>query len=105
MVAAAVLADSDREAAISDGATASLGRRIKDILTSETSDAEGRDALDVMVVLADGDRLSGDEILDASLNIQRALYAAGDDRTAYVTYAVESDLHELGDHEDDGDER
>lgn len=86
--------DLDRivtEAAI----TASTRRVVKRAFGVPASDGEGRDILDVTVVIDSKERaLDGDAALDIIVRIQEQLQAAGDDRFAVVEFATEAELEQ-----------
>ena len=76
-------------------AKANLGADVVDRVFSEpTSDADGRDALHLTIVIAPESvqQLDGDALLDTLVQIQRDLQAAGEDRFAIVEYATNEEL-------------
>ncbi|MGZ8364365.1 MAG: hypothetical protein ACXWVJ_01630 [Caulobacteraceae bacterium] len=67
---------------------------VEQVASEETQDAEGDDALRVIVVLTSDktEALDDEAVLDTSLSLQTELQNAGEDRFAYVEYLTKEDL-------------
>lgn len=63
------------------------------------SDWQGTDALRVTLVIAPDTNLSGDAVIDTSLQISDRLLQDGEERKAFVYYATEDELADSGDSE------
>lgn len=64
---------------------------VRGFLVEPTGDSEGRDALDVTIIIKD-DTLSGPDAAVLLTNIQSALMASGDERFPIVQFATEDEL-------------
>jgi hypothetical protein len=62
-------------------------------------DAQGADALRITVVVAPSavDSITGDDALNALVEVQRRLEQAGESRFALIDYATEAELADVGD--------
>jgi hypothetical protein len=69
------------------------------VLNEPALDSDGRDALRIIIVLKPGmaARLTGDQSLDTLVKIQNDLQKSGEDRFAFVEYATEAELEDIGD--------
>lgn len=84
-----------RDAAAGNLASSAVSR----VISEETTDSEGRDALRITIVIkphAVG-KLTGDAALDTLVEIQDSLLEAGEERFPIVEYATEKELLESGD--------
>lgn len=84
---------------VEKAAKSALGRKnVVRVFTEPSSDAEGRDALRITIVLVPGavDRAEGDALLNNLLKIHDSLYELGEQRTPIVGYATEEELAEIG---------
>jgi hypothetical protein len=85
-----------------DVAAANLGaNNVVRVHTAETTDAQGQDALRVMIVIPEDavPRISGDAALATLTEMQRRIGKAGDERFAFVEYATEEELNAVADAE------
>ena len=61
-----------------------------------TQDAVGEAAIFIRIVMpGDGDIPDGDAIVDATVDVHRALEAAGEERSVMVSFGNEAELAEL----------
>jgi len=83
-------------------ATANLSSaNVTGVSSAPTTDSEGRDALQITIVLAEGssDVIFGKKTLDTLVQIQEILLNRGEDRFPYIEYTTDKELHESGDTE------
>jgi hypothetical protein len=83
-------------------ATANLSStNVTGVFSAPTTDSEGRDALRITIVLAEGssDVISGKKTLDTLAQLQERLQKQGEDRFAFIEYATDKELNESGDSE------
>jgi hypothetical protein len=80
-------------------ATATLGsEKIADVISKETVDSTGSNALQITIVLTPGssDALKGKEFLVTMVKIHDRLQKKGENRFPFVTYADKDELKESG---------
>jgi hypothetical protein len=80
-------------------ANETLGRgKIADVLSEETVDSTGSNALHITIVLTPGssDSVKGQEFLDTTVKIHDRLQKKGENRFPFVRYADEDELKESG---------
>ena len=86
-------------AIVCKAAAAALGRwaGIRRVDIKSTVDSDGREALDVAVIIKKGeaDRISGESALDALVGIGKALREAGEDRFPIISFVAEEELEAL----------
>jgi hypothetical protein len=83
-------------------ATANLSSaNVTGVFSAPMTDFEGRDALQITIVLAEGssDLIFGRKTLDTLVQIQENLLNRGEDRFAYIEYTSDKELAESGDTE------
>ena len=82
-------------------ADALRGHAVAGVTQEPTQDAVGEAAVEIRIVLAgDSDIPDGDAILDAVVDVNRALRTAGEERTVMISFANEAELAELAEHVD-----
>jgi hypothetical protein len=83
---------------VNKAASASLRREagIQRVTSESTVDSEGKEALDITIVLERGaaGRISGDSALDALVSIERALRKAKEERFPIISFATEEELED-----------
>jgi len=87
---------------VEKAARPALGRKnVVCVFTEPGSDAEGKDALRITIVVTSDavETLEGDALLKNLLNVHEALWQQGEERTPMVGYATEEELAESGDTE------
>ena len=69
------------------------------VSTALTTDSQGRDALQITIVLEPDavPKITGDAALDTLVQIHDNLRKAGDDRFPIIEYATEAELQDSGD--------
>jgi hypothetical protein len=78
-------------------AKSALGKKnVVRVFTEPGSDAEGRDALRITIVVTPDavKTLEGDALLRNLLSIREGLWKQGEERTSIVSYATEEELAE-----------
>jgi hypothetical protein len=67
------------------------------VKSEPTSDSDGQDALDILIVIAPGvaDAFTGEEVGGTLVQIIDRLRDAGDDRFPIIEYATEEELADL----------
>ena len=83
-------------------ATANLSSaNVTGVFSAPMTDFEGRDALRITIVLAEGatDRLPGKKTLNTLVELQDELLKQGEDRFPFIEYATDKELSESGDPE------
>ncbi len=77
------------------------GARVHAVMSEPASDLDGKDALDIRIVLARGtfDNVVGDDALDTQVEIVNKLREAKEDRFPFLTWTSEEELEEVGDFE------
>ena len=75
------------------------GEHIVHAIVEPWSDWLGNDALRVTLVIAPDTNLSGDAVIDTSVQISHRLLQDGEERKAFVYYATEDELAESDDPE------
>jgi hypothetical protein len=65
--------------------------------TEPTVDSYGKEALDLLIVIAPGvaDAFTGDDVLDTLVQISERLQRAGDERFPIISYATEEELADI----------
>lgn len=87
---------------IADAASAALSRvGIMRVYSAPTVDSASKPALNVTIVLTReaSTRITGDEAIDAMVQIGRILEKSGDDRFPIIEFATEEELERSGDPE------
>jgi hypothetical protein len=86
---------------VSKAASAPLKPRVRTVYSEPTSDAEGKDALHITVVLKTGraEQITGEQALDTLVSIDRALRDAQEERSPIVDFVSEEELESNGDTE------
>jgi hypothetical protein len=67
------------------------------VASEPTVDFYGKDALDLLIVIAPGlaDSFTGDDVLDTLVQISDHLQRAGDERFPIISYATEEELADV----------
>ena len=73
--------------------TSLIGHVVATVSSEPAFDSDGRDAVHITVVFAEGDNsVSGDLALDTIVDIRQALQRAGEQRTAIINFTNEQEL-------------
>jgi hypothetical protein len=74
---------------------------VRRVESEPTLDSQGDEALHVTIVLKRGsaDRISGDNVVDTLVRVERALRAAREERFPIVDFVTEEELESSGDTE------
>jgi hypothetical protein len=95
-----MLMDQDITNIVRQVATAQLpSTSFEDVITEPMVDSQGHDALRITIVLRPDvvSHLSGDDVLDTLVQIQRRLSQEGEERFSLIEYATREELDEVGD--------
>ena len=70
------------------------GAGIQRVDSEPTLDSEGKEALDITIVLKRGSagKISGDSALDTLVTIERALHKAKEERVPIISFVTEEEL-------------